>query len=289
MTALNLTSANKDVWLRFPRMARKRPVAALAMLVIVAIIALSILGSSISQWDPYHVNPTLRLLPPSWDHLFGTDELGRDVFARVLAGGANSALMAFGILAIAVAIGTVVGLLAGYIGGIVDDVLMRITDIFLSFPAMILAMCLAATLGPSMINAMIATGFVWWPWYARLVRAETLRIKSELYVESALAMGASMRRILLVHVLRNGYTPILVQASMDVGYAVLTLAALSFIGLGAQPPTAEWGAMVSQGRDYMLQQWWLVAFPGAAIFVFVLCFNILGEHVHNELAHGRSR
>lgn len=265
--------------------ARREPAPAAAGLVIVCILLLSIFGPSLTAWDPYATDPASRLLAPSWEHWFGTDDLGRDLLSRVLSGGANSTLMAFGILAIAVVIGTAVGLVAGYWGGLVDEFLMRVTDVFLAFPAMILAMCLAAALGPNLVNATIATGIVWWPWYARLVRAETIRIKSELFVEAAVAMGAPLRRILIVHILRNGYAPIVVQASMDVGYAVLTLASLSFIGLGAQPPTPEWGAMVSLGRDYLLKEWWMVAFPGAAIFVFVLCFNVIGEYVHGVLAH----
>ncbi|MBN9073423.1 MAG: ABC transporter permease [Rhizobiales bacterium] len=262
---------------------RRNPVAMAAIAMVACILLLSVAGSHLSSWDPYATDPASRLMAPSWEHLFGTDDLGRDVLARILAGGANSTLMAFGILAIAIVVGTFVGLISGYWGGAVDELLMRVTDVFLAFPAMILAMCLAAALGPNLVNATIATGVVWWPWYARLVRAETIRIKNELYVESAIAMGAPLRRILVVHILRNGYVPVVVQASMDVGYAVLTLAGLSFIGLGAQPPLAEWGAMVSLGRDYLLKEWWMVAFPGAAIFLFVLCFNVIGEYLHGVL------
>lgn len=265
--------------------ARRDPIAMTAIVVVACMLLLSMVGSHLSSWDPYATDPASRLMAPSWQHLFGTDDLGRDILARILAGGANSTLMAFGILVIAIVVGTFVGLISGYWGGAVDEFLMRVTDVFLAFPAMILAMCLAAALGPNLVNATIATGVVWWPWYARLVRAETIRIKNELYVESAIAMGAPLRRILVVHILRNGYVPVVVQASMDVGYAVLTLAGLSFIGLGAQPPLAEWGAMVSLGRDYLLKEWWMVAFPGAAIFLFVLCFNVIGEYLHGVLTN----
>ncbi len=268
-------------------LAFRSPGFSAALVTIIIILLLSVVGTSMVHWDPYATNPSARLLPPSSTHFFGTDQLGRDTMSRVFAGGANTTLTAFGILAIAVTIGTFVGLLSGYLGGVVDEALMRVTDVFLAFPAMILAMCLAATLGPSIFNAMVATGLVWWPWYARLVRAETIRIKGELFVEAAVVMGASSPRILIVHILRNGYVPVLVQASMDVGYAVLTLASLSFIGLGAQPPAAEWGGMVSTGKDYFLNQWWLVVFPGAAIFIFVFCFNVVGEHLQLMLTRER--
>jgi peptide/nickel transport system permease protein len=214
----------------------------------------------------------------------GTDDGGRDILARIIFGTRSSLLTALGILAMASVTGTAIGLAAGYFGGWVDEVLMRVTDMFLAFPALVLAMGMAATLGPSLFNAMLATAVVWWPWYARLVRGQALHLKHEAFVDAARVSGASAFRITVHHILRNCLTPIIVQMSLDIGYAILTLASLSFIGLGAQPPTPEWGSMVSLGRDYFLEQWWMVTFPGLAIFLSVMAFNLLGDGLQEALS-----
>ena len=253
---------------------------ALAALLILAALAAPLLGLP----DPLALAPKDRLLPPSGAHWFGTDDGGRDVFSRVLFGARYSLLAAAVVLALAVTAGSAIGLVAGYFGGGVDEALMRLTDIFLAFPALLLAMGISAALGASLTNSMIAIALVWWPWYARLVRGQTLRLREEAFVEAARAAGASSTRTLTRHILPNCLTPIVVQASLDVGYAILTTASLSFIGLGAQPPTPEWGAMVSAGKDYILDQWWIATFPGLAIFLAVVASNLLGDGLQEAIS-----
>lgn len=264
------------------------PLSAVGAILVCAAILIAIFAPYIAPFDPVVLTPENRLMAPSAVHWFGTDDNGRDIFSRIVFGTRYSLLAALGILIMASALGSVIGLAAGLFGGWVDEVLMRLTDMFLAFPALVLAMGLAAALGPSLFNAMIAIVIVWWPWYARLVRGQTLQLRQEAFVEAAIVSGASRLRIAFHHILRNCLTPLIVQISLDIGYAVLTLAGLSFIGLGAQPPTPEWGSMVSVGRDYFLDQWWMVTFPGLAIFVSVMAFNLLGDGLQ-EVLSPRSR
>jgi len=260
------------------------PLSAAGLALVLFAIAVALAAPLIAPADPIAMMPDLRLQPPSLAHWMGTDDGGRDILSRIIFGTRSSLLTALGILAMASATGTAIGLVAGYFGGWIDEILMRITDMFLAFPALVLAMGLAATLGPSLFNAMLATAVVWWPWYARLVRGQALHLKQEAFVEAARVSGASALRIAFHHILRNCLTPIIVQMSLDIGYAILTLASLSFIGLGAQPPTPEWGSMVSLGRDYFLDQWWMVTFPGLAIFLAVMAFNLLGDGLQEALS-----
>lgn len=264
------------------------PLSAVGAILVLVVVLIAILAPLIAPFDPIVMAPEHRLMPPSAMYWFGSDDSGRDIFSRIVFGTRYSLLAALGILVIASALGTIIGLAAGLFGGWVDETLMRLTDMFLAFPALVLAMGLAAALGPSLFNAMIATVLVWWPWYARLVRGQTLQLKQEAFVEASIVAGASRLRIAFHHILRNCLTPLIVQISLDIGYAVLTLAGLSFIGLGAQPPTPEWGSMVSVGRDYFLDQWWMVTFPGMAIFVSVMAFNLLGDGLQ-EVLSPRSR
>jgi peptide/nickel transport system permease protein len=218
-----------------------------------------------------------RLLAPSAAHPFGTDDLGRDILTRVLYGTRISLRIAFVVLAFSIVVGVPLGVTAGYFGGIVDSILMRITDIFLAFPALLLSLALAAVLTPSVGNATLAIAVTWWPWYARLARGQAASVAGRPYVESCRALGLSPARIVLRHVLPNSVTPIMVQSSLDVGGVILTAAALSFLGLGAQDPTPEWGLMVSKGQAYFQTQWWLVTFPGIAILLAALAFNLVGD------------
>jgi peptide/nickel transport system permease protein len=228
-------------------------------------------------------HPTQTLLQPSGLHPFGTDQLGRDLLTRVLFGARISPVIAFFVLLISCVVGIPLGLAAGYFGGVIDDVLMRITDVFLAFPALLLALAFAAVLTPSIGNTTLAIALTWWPWYTRLIRGQAASVAGRQYVEAARALGVSHRRILLRHVLPNSITPLIVQVSLDVSAVILTASALSFLGLGAQDPTPDWGLMVSQGQSYFTTQWWLVTFPGAAILLTAVAFNLLGDGLRDVL------
>ncbi|KAB0266140.1 ABC transporter permease [Microvirga brassicacearum] len=224
-----------------------------------------------------------RLLGPSFAHPFGTDEMGADILSRVIVGARTSLWIGLVITGIGAAVGVPLGIIAGYKDGIVRAVIMRITDLFLSVPGLALALSIVAALGPGIMNCVIALSIVWWPGYVRLVQAKTLSVKEELYVESARALGARTPWILWHHILPNCMTPIVVKASMDMGMAILSAASLGFIGLGAKPPHPEWGAMISVARTYMPDWWWYSAFPGLAIFLTVLGFNLLGDGLRDIL------
>jgi len=228
-------------------------------------------------------HPTQTLLQPSGLHPFGTDQLGRDVLTRVLYGARISPVIAFFVLLFSCLVGIPLGIVAGYFGGVIDDVLMRITDVFLAFPALLLALAFAAVLTPSIGNTTLAIALTWWPWYTRLIRGQAASVAGRQYVEAARALGVSHRRILLRHILPNSITPLIVQVSLDVSAVILTASALSFLGLGAQDPTPDWGLMVSQGQSYFTTQWWLVTFPGAAILLTAVAFNLLGDGLRDVL------
>ncbi len=254
-----------------------------------SVVFLLILVALLAPWivpfprDTVETHIKDRFLSPSSQHLFGTDELGRDVFSRVLYGSRLSLQVGAIAIGLALTIGVPLGVVAGYSGGMLDEVIMRITDVFLSFPPLLLAMAISTLLGPNLINAMIAIAIAWWPWYTRLLRSEAISVRERDFVQAARAMGASQGKIVFKHVLPNCLTPIVIQASMDFGSIMLTSAALSFLGLGAQPPTPEWGLMVSTGRTYFLTNWWIVTFPGLAIFIAVLSFNLVGDGLREIL------
>jgi peptide/nickel transport system permease protein len=228
-------------------------------------------------------NPPNKFLPPSADHIFGTDYLGRDVLSRIILGSRVSLTVAVVVILAAIAIGTPLGAFAGYFGGKVDEGIMRFTDVFLSFPSLLLAIILLATLGPGLTNAMISLSLTWWPWYTRIMRAQAVSLRERTYVEAAKIIGVSNLRILLRHILPNAITPILIQGTMDMSSAILAEAGLSFIGLGAQAPTPEWGLMISTGRLYILNYWWFPTFPGLAIFAVAVAFNLLGDGLREIL------
>ena len=229
------------------------------------------------------VHMDIKLQPPDEVYWMGTDHVGRDIFTRVVLGAQVTLQIALIITVVANLIGVPLGIIAGYVGGVTQEVIMRVTDVFLGVPGLILAIAIVGALGPGIVNAMLALSLVWWPGYVRLVQAKTLSLKNEIYVEAARSMGASPLRIVFVHILPNCTSPIIVKASMDMGMAILGAAGLGFLGLGAQPPLPEWGAMISVGRNYLPDWWWFSTFPGIAIFLTVLGFNLLGDGLRDVL------
>lgn len=252
--------------------------AGLIIIVFWAIVAVA--APLIAPYDPYAQRIVDRLQGPSAAHLFGTDELGRDVFSRVVYGARISLPIGLLVVVFAMVLGSAIGASAGYFGGIYDLLIMRLADITLAFPSIVLALAIAAVLGPSLRNALIAMMLVWWPQYSRLARGQVLSVKNNEYVAAAEVVGVPGMRILFRHILPNTFGPILVKAALDAGSVILTIAALSFIGLGAVPPTPEWGAMVSLGR-FKFYNWWLTTFPGLAILTVVLGFNFFGDGVRD--------
>lgn len=263
------------------RALRRNPMAMLGLAIILFWAVAAIVVPLTLARDPLAQEINDRLKPPSSQYWFGTDELGRDVFSRVIYGARISLPIGFVVIMFAMLIGSIIGASAGYIGGVYDLLIMRLADITLAFPSIVLALAIAAVLGPSITNALIAMVLVWWPEYARLMRSQVLSLKNNEYVTAAVAIGASRARILLIHIIPNTFAPILVKASLDAGSAILNIAALSFIGLGAVPPTPEWGAMISAGR-YQFYSWWLTTFPGLAILTVVLGYNFFGEGVRDS-------
>jgi peptide/nickel transport system permease protein len=228
-------------------------------------------------------HPFIVLHPPSAQHWFGTDNVGRDVLSRVLYGARISPLIAFVVLLIAGAIGVPLGLAAGYFGGWLDEVIMRVTDIFLAFPPLLLALAFAAVLPATLTTVIIAIAISWWPWYVRLIRGQAASVTGRPYIEACRALGIPRRRIILRHILPNSITPLIVQMSLDVGGVILTASALSFLGLGPQDPIPDWGLMVSEGQAYFPTAWWAVTFPGIAILVTAFAFNLLGDGLRDLL------
>lgn len=271
-----VTRRPRPRWLRSPDF-----VIGIAFLTV--FLMLAVLGPVLVPAETNQLNVMQRFKPPSGAHWFGTDAVGRDIFGRVVAGTRISLLVVCIVLPIAVGIGTLLGAIGGYFGGTLDSAIMRVTDVFLAFPGFILAMAVNAVVGPGLTGAMIAIAFVWWPGYARLIRGEVLTLKGTTFVEGARALGGKDVRIVWRHILPQTITPVVVKMTLDVGYIILTTATLSFLGLGAQPPTPEWGAMVNEGRAFIIDYWWWSTFPGLAITVCVIGFNVLGDGLREVL------
>jgi peptide/nickel transport system permease protein len=254
------------------------------VIIVLGFLFLAAFGPMLAPYDPNAQDITnSKLLAPSWDHPMGTDELGRDVLSRIMAGTRISLRVAVVVLFFAVVTGTIIGAISGFMGGMVDEILMRFTDMFLAFPAFVLAIAIAASLGKSLNNTMIALSTVFWPWYARLVRAQVLSIKQRDFVDAARSIGLSPSRLLMRHILPNAISVVIIQVTLDVGYAVLATSSLSFIGLGAQPPLPEWGTMMSTARNYFRDAWWYITFPGIALTLTVFAFNVLGDGLQDAL------
>lgn len=272
------------------RTLAQRPTALAGLTVVLLWLVLGLTAPLLPIEDPNAQDLTTRLRPPSRDHLLGTDDLGRDMVSRVLYGARVSLPAGILVILITGSAGCLLGALAGYIGGAVDSVIMRAADAILSFPSIILAMAItAARGGPGLSNALIAVGFVLWPEYARVMRGQVLSIKSNDFVIAAESVGASRWRVLLRHIMPSTDAPIIVKATLDVGSAIVLTAGLSFIGLGAVPPTAEWGAMIKQGADKGLQYWWYAAVPGLAIMSVVMALNFFGDGLRDALDPKRRR
>ncbi len=265
------------------RRVLREPTTMFGLIMVAIFIFLAIFAPLLSPVDPIKQNIQASLTPPSADFWLGTDKLGRDILSRILYGTRISLSVGLAVVFGAGSFGVLVGLVAGYMGGWVDEVIMRITDIFFAFPSLILAMSIAGALGPSLVNALIAVGVVSWPIYARLIRGQVMVLREQEFVVAAQAIGAPSPRIILRHLLPNTLAPLLVQASFDMGGVILSVAGLSFIGFGAQPPTPEWGVMISEGRNYITTQWWLTAMPAAAILLLVAAFNLIGDGLRDLL------
>ncbi len=256
---------------------------AVAGLIVIAILVfLALFAPVIAPYDPIETSRD-ALQSPSWDHLMGTDHIGRDIFSRVLYGGRISLQMGLVAVLIGSIAGTAIGLIAGTYGGVTDNIIMRGIDALMAFPGILLALAITAILGVGLFNAMIAVGIAWIPQFARLVRSSVLQVKEMPYVEAARSIGCGNIRLMTRHIFVNVTTPILVLATLGVASAILVGASLSFLGLGAQPPTAEWGAILSQGRQYMRQAWWIMTFPGIAITVTVMAANLVGDGLRDAL------
>ncbi len=267
------------VWAQF----RRNRAAVVGGCVVLLLGAMAIFAAQVAPYDPIQVLPEQRFLPPSRVHPFGTDELGRDVLSRVVFGARISMTVGLISVGVALVIGVTLGLISGYAGRWADNLIMRVIDVLLAFPGILLAIVIAGTLGPGLRNVMVAVGIFSVPTYARVVRASTLSVKALEYVEALRALGASDARVVLRHILPNVSAPIIVLSTLGVATAILSAAGLSFVGLGAQPPTPEWGAMLSQARPYLRNEWWLATFPGLAIMLTVLAINLFGDGLRDAL------
>ncbi len=259
------------------------PLALTGLIIVLLLVALAVLAPLLTAHDPYAQNLDDRLLPPGAAHWLGTDQLGRDILARILYG-ARITLMIVGLVAvIAAPVGLVVGCVSGYFGGWLDVVMMRVTDVFLAFPRLILALALVAALGPGIENAVIALALTAWPPYARLARAEALTIRGREFIDAARMQGATAWGIVFTQVMPLCTSSLIVRLTLDMAGIILIAAGLGFLGLGAQPPAPEWGAMIAAGRQYLFDQWWVATMPGLAILVVSLGFNLLGDGLRDVL------
>jgi peptide/nickel transport system permease protein len=279
-------------WRVFLKLMLKNPLSLTGTTIIIFFIALAIVGPFVAPYPrqaegvPDIAN---QLRPPDWEHWFGTDELGRDLLSRIIFGARISLTTSAAVVSVAIVLGMPLGAIAGYYGKGLGAVIMRITDMFLAFPPLLLALAVAATLGGSLVNAILALIITWWPWYTRLAYGQALATKNLPYVDSARAIGVGDVRIIARHILPATLAPILIQATLDLGSAIIASAGLSFLGLGAQPPTPDWGLMVNTGKTFFLQHWWYATFPGLAILVLVLGFNLLGDAIREAVDPKLSR
>ena len=267
-------------WLRF----RRNPLAMAGLTVVVLLLVVAAFAPWLAPYDPIAQNLKLRLLPPLTEgHILGTDDFGRDILSRLIMGSRITLFIITLVAVTAPLFGMLVGTIAGYFGGWVDEILMRITDIFLAFPKLILALALVAVLGPGMENAVLAIALTSWPPYARVARAETLTVRNSDYIAAVRLQGAGAARIIWGHVMPMCLPSVIIRVTLDMAGVILIAAGLGFLGLGVQPPMPEWGAMISAGRKYLFEQWWVATMPGLAIFIVSLGFNLLGDGLRDVL------
>ncbi|MBC2852152.1 ABC transporter permease [Cetobacterium sp. 8H] len=248
-----------------------------------SVILVAIFAPWIATKDPYSAVMSHSLIPPGKEYILGTDRLGRDVFSRIIYGIRPSIIMTFSLITVVFIIGTTLGIVAGYFGGVVDDIIMRLADMMISFPGLVLAIAIAGILGPNMVNSVLAVSLVSWPKYTRLSRSLILKIKKSMYIEAAIISGGTPRIILQKHLIPNMIPTVIVTATTDIGTMMLKLASLSFLGFGAQAPTPEWGLMLNEGRKYMTKAPWLIIYPGISIIIVIVIFNMLGDSVRDLL------
>jgi peptide/nickel transport system permease protein len=261
------------------------PAAAAGLFIILLVIAIAILAPLLSThpeavWD---MNPKQRLLAPSHTYLFGTDRMGADIYSRVLFGARITLVIAMVAVGASLLIGVPIGLISGWRRNWIGESLMRVSDVFLAVPQIVLAIAIAQTLGPSIENVILALSITYWPWFTRLVHAEVRSLKNETFIEAAIALGVPTWRIMLLHVLPNVASPIIVRTSIGMGFTILTASALGFLGLGAPPPAPEWGRMIAESREFLPEAWWYALAPGLAIFLVVMGFNLLGDGLRDVL------
>lgn len=265
------------------RLLARNPSAVAGCVIIATMVFIALSAPYIAPYDPIRISLSERLSPPSTIHFFGTDEMGRDILSRVMHGARISLRIGVLVIVIAGGLGALIGAVAGYQGKQTDNIIMRVMDVILSFPPLVLAMAMAAALGPNLNNAIVAVAFVMIPKFARMVRGEALAVKERQFIAAARASGAGTLWIILHHILPNCFSSVIVLGTLILGETILIAASLSFIGLGAQPPTPEWGAMISVGRKFLMEQWWYPTFPGLFILVTVIGFNILGDSLRDVL------
>jgi peptide/nickel transport system permease protein len=281
------------LWFVVSRVARDRS-ALLGLILITALVAAAVLAPWLATHpdDVFELHPAKRLRAPGGEHWFGTDRMGADVYSRLLFGARITILIGVIAVGASLVIGVPIGLLAGYYHGWFSDLLMRVSDVFLAVPQVVLAIAIAQTLGPSLPNVILALSATYWPWFARVVYAETRALQKEVFMESTAALGASPWRLTALHVLPNIASPIIVRASIGMGFTILTAAALGFLGLGPPPPTPEWGRTIAESREFLPDAWWYATAPGLAIFLTVMGFNLLGDGLRDvldpRLRRGRS-
>jgi len=263
--------------------ALRRPGARVGLAIVALFLLMTITASWIAPYDPFDQDLSSALSPPAADHWFGADQYGRDVLSRILYGSRSALIVIIVADGLALVVGGALGLTAGFIGGAVDAIVMRLVDVLLAFPYLLLALIIVAALGPSLTNSIIAIGIINMPQHARLMRGQVLAVQNAEYIWAARSVGATRLRVMLRHVLPNSFSPVLVMATLQAGSVVVETAGLSFLGLGAQPPAPDWGALLADGHSYFITAWWIATFPGLAIFLVVVGFNLVGDALRDQL------